>query len=338
MSSTEVSPAVAVRRLSNAKQSAAIVTAAAELGVADAVGDAPTDVGELAALVGAEPNALGRLMRALAALGIFRQVEPGRYEHTPMSRALREDAPARVVDTVLTGSSWGWTTWGRLTDAVRTGEPIFSDEYGTDFFTYLAQNPEDQARMFRGMTTWSDPMNVALVRAMRLDAVRSVADMGSGRGTLLRTMLEQVPHLSGIWFDTEPTLAVADEELRAGPLSERCRFVCGDFFTEVPFVSDAYVFKLTLHMYEDGPCEQILRNCVAAARPGARIIIADPVLTDPPQNAFVPTMDLHMLLVMGGRERTERDYAELFHRVGLTFAGITPTGVDLQVIEATVPS
>jgi C-methyltransferase len=314
---------------------AAIVTSAAELGLADAIGDDPVEITQLAARVGADPDALTRLLRALISLGLFQQVAKNHYEHTEMSRTLRRDAPGGLIDTVLTGSDWGWATWGRLTDAVRSGKCIFPDLYGTDFFTHLGEHPAEQSRMFRGMTAWSDPMNPRLVEAMKLDRIGTVADVGAGRGTLLRTMLEHGSHLKGTWFDTEPTLAVVDEDLRA--MGDRCTFVSGDFFQEVPFASDLYVFKLTLHMYEDGACERILRNCKAAAQPGARIVIADPLLTDPPEGQFVPTMDLHMLLVMGGRERTADDYEALFERCGLKLTDIIPTQTDLHLIEATVP-
>ncbi|NJP95662.1 MULTISPECIES: methyltransferase [Nonomuraea] len=335
-SKTEPSPAARVRRLSNSVHDAAIVRAAAELGLADAVGDGPTPVREIAAKVDAEPKALARLLRALAAYGIFEQVTPDAYQHTEMSRSMRRDAPGGLIHTLLTPADWGWVMWGKLADAVRAGKCLFPDVFGTDFFTYLKDHPDAQARMFRGMTSWSDQMNPQLVRALPLEGARTVADMGGGEGTLLRAILEHNPHLSGVWFDIEPTLAVVDDELLSGPLSERCALVTGDYFREVPFDADVYVFKLTLHMYEDDDSEQILRNVAASAKPGARIVIADPLLQDPPESKFVPSMDLHMLLVMGGKERTEQDYAALFERAGLDFEGITPTGTDLHLAVARV--
>jgi len=336
-STTEPSPAAKVRRLSNAIQDAAIVRAAAELGLADAVGDAPTPVTEIAARVSADPATLARLLRALSVHGIFEQVTPDVYAHTDMSRALRRDAPGGLIHTVLTPADWGWAVWSRLADAVRAGRCLFPDIFGADFFTYLAEHPEAQERMFRGMTSWSDRANPALVSAMPLEGVRTVADMGAGSGTLLRAILEHAPHVSGIWFDIEATLPVVEDELRSGPLSERCTLVTGDYFHEVPFSADVYVFKLTLHMYDDEPCERILRNVAASAEPGARIVIADPLLQDPPEGKFVPAMDLHMLLVMGGKERTEQDYADLFKRAGLEFVGITPTGTELHLTVGRVP-
>ncbi|MCF6470024.1 methyltransferase [Nonomuraea sp. MG754425] len=333
----EPSPAARVRRLSNSVHDAAIVRAAAELGLADAVGEEPTPVAEIAKQVGAEPKTLARLMRALVAYDIFEQVTPDSYRHSDMSRTMRSDAPGGLIHTLLTPADWGWVIWSKLADAVRAGKTLFPDNFGTDFFGYLKEHPEAQARMFRGMTSWSDAMNPKLVQALPLEDARTVADMGGGEGTLLRAILEQGPHLSGVWFDTEATLAVVDDELLSGPVGDRCAFVTGDYFNEVPFAADLYVFKLTLHMYEDDDAERILRNVAASARPGARIIIADPLLQDPPQSKFVPSMDLHMLLVMGGKERTEQDYADLFERSGLKFDGITPTGTDLHLAVARVP-
>lgn len=336
-STTGPSPAARVRRLSNSVQDAAIVRAAAELGLADAVGDGPTPVTEIAARVSAEPATLARLLRALTAYGIFEQVTPDVYTHTEMSRAMRRDHPGGLIHTLLTPSDWGWAMWGRLAESVRAGRCLFPDVFGTDFFDYLGEHPEAQARMFRGMTSWSDQMNPALVGALPLEGAGTVADMGAGSGTLLRAILEHAPHVSGVWFDTEATLAVVEDELLSGPLSERCALVTGDYFHEVPFSADLYVFKLTLHMYDDEPSERILRNVAASARPGARVVIADPLLQDPPESKFVPSMDLHMLLVMGGKERTEQDYADLFKRAGLEFTGITPTGTDLHLTVGRVP-
>ncbi|WP_410601148.1 methyltransferase [Amycolatopsis sp. lyj-90] len=337
MTTEHQSPADQVFQLSNGMSAAAVVLAAARLGLADAVTEEPFEAKQLATAVGADPDALARLLRVLAAFGIFHQSAPGRYEHTDRSRAMRADHSDRLLDKLLTGSEWGWTMWGKLADAVRTGECAFPAEYGVGFFDYLGQNPEDQARMYRGMTAWSEQTHPMIADALDLSGARTVADMGGGKGALLRVLLEHNPHLSGVLFESEATRRVMDDELGTGALAARSTFVAGDFFREVPFTADVYLFKLTMHMYDDEQCVHILRNTAANARPGARIVIADPLLVDPPTHAFTPVMDLHMLLVMGGRERTEDDYARLLTSAGLEFTGITPTASVLHLAEATLP-
>jgi SAM-dependent methyltransferase len=333
-------PAEEVFKLVGGMSTAAIITTAAKLYLADAVGDEPVHAHDLATTLGLDADVLARLLRALAAFGVFRQVEPGVYEHTERSRAMRSDAPERLLDRLLTGADFSWQSWGMLPDAVRTGRCPLPNGFGSDFFTYLDHHPDAQSRMFRGITASFDPLLPHIADALDLDGARSVADIGGGRGTLLRLLLEREPHLRGVLFESESTLRVVDDRLRTGPLASRCDLVAGDFFQEITCDVDVYLFKLTLHMYDDEDCERILRNCAAAARPGARIVIADPLLTDPPRSPFAPTMDLHMLLLMGGRERTADDYQALVERSGLHLKAITPlprsTSLELAIVAAVV--
>ncbi|TDC08150.1 hypothetical protein E1267_11070 [Nonomuraea longispora] len=331
-----VSPAEAVFRLSNGMSVAAIVLAAARLRIADAVGDGPRSVSDIAARLGADEDALTRMLRALAAFGIFRQVDPTTYVHTEMSRAMRTDHPERLHDRLMTGGDWGWTMWGRLPEAIRTGERAFDKEYGTDFFAYLDADPDAQDMIYNGVTAWSDQMLPSIVDALDLTGVRTFADMGGGKGALLRLLLQRHPHVEGLLYEDERTLRVVMDDLRTGELASRCRLASGDFFEKVEHAADLYLFKLTLHMYDDEKVARALRNCAAAAAAGARVVIADPMLTDPPQHPFAPSMDLHMLLVMGGRERTESGYRAVFERAGMRFRGVTPTDSVLFLAEGEV--
>ncbi|WP_167545435.1 methyltransferase [Amycolatopsis rubida] len=333
-------PAEEVFKLVGGMSTAAIITTAAKLRLADAVGEEPADARDLAETLGLDADVLTRLLRALVAFGVFRQVRPGVYEHTERSRAMRSDAKERLLDRLLTGTDFSWRSWGMLPDAVRTGRCPFPDGFGTDFFAYLDRHPDAQSRMFRGITASFDPLLPLIADALDIAGARSLADVGGGKGTLLRLLLEREPHLRGVLFESESTLRLADEQLRSGPLASRCDLVAGDFFQQITCDVDVYLFKLTLHMYDDEDCERILRNCAAAAQPGARIVIADPLLTDPPRSPFAPTMDLHMLLLMGGRERTAEGYQALVARSGLRMKAVTPlprsTSLELAIVEAVV--
>ncbi|TYB60556.1 methyltransferase [Nonomuraea sp. PA05] len=331
-----VSPAEAVFRLSNGMSVAAIVLAAARLRIADAVGAGPETVAQIAAKLDANPDALTRMLRALAAFGIFRQVNPTTYVHTDMSLAMRTDHPDRLHDRLMTGGDWGWTMWGKLPEAIRTGECAFDKVYGTDFFSYLDADPAAQDMIYSGVTAWSDQMLPSIVDALDLNGVRTFADMGGGKGALLRMVLQRYPDIEGLLYEDERTLRVVLDDLRTGELANRCRLASGDFFEKVEHAADLYLFKLTLHMYDDEKVAAALRNCAQAAAPGARVVIADPLLTDPPVHPFASSMDLHMLLVMGGRERTEGDYKAVFERAGLRFRGVTPTDSVLHLAEGEV--
>lgn len=316
-----------------------VVQAAAQLCVADAVDGEAATAEEIAERVGADPDALGRLLRTLAGLGVFRQVEGCRYVHTESSRALRSDHPSRLADIMRTGSDWGWTLWGLLGEAVRTGECAFRTHYGKDLIDYFMEdNPDAGVLCHRGYSAQAEAMNPALVAALDVADGAVVADIGGGQGSLMRALLEHRPGVQGVLFDVEPVLAEAAPELREGPLAARCRLVAGDVMASVPVAADVYVFRQVLHMWDDDTCVTALRNCADAAGAGARVVLFEQLVSDPPEDPFDGLMDLHMLLVMGGRERSEREYAALLERAGLRYLGFNATtGTPLRVIEATVP-
>jgi C-methyltransferase len=319
--------------------SSAVVRAAAQLGVADAVGEQPADVREVARAVSADPGALGRLMRSLAAFGIFRQTAPGHYAHTESSRALRSDAPSAVRDIVLTGGNWGWATWGSLAESIRTGQTAFERLYGKDLFSYLDSGVEPGAStlIYNGYRAQARHMDPAVAAAMDLAGARTVVDVGGGSGSLLRAVLEHHPAVSGVLFDRAPTLAEVDPALRdGGHLAGRCRLQAGDCFAGVP-AADVYVYRQVLHMWDDETCVAALGVCAATAPEGARVIVVEQLVSDPPENSYDPLMDLHMLLVTGGRERSAGEYQQIFGRAGLKATGVTPTPTPLRLLEAVVP-
>ncbi|GAA1858909.1 methyltransferase [Asanoa iriomotensis] len=316
-----------------------VVRAAAMLRIADAVGDEPADVADIAEQVGVDRDALARLMRALVAYRIFRQTAPGRYEHTAGSRALRSDHPSRVLDIMLTGSTWSWEMWNLLPESVRTGEAAFQKRYGKDLIRFFAEDdPEAGKLTHRGYSAQAGALNPKLVDALDVTGVRTVVDVGGGFGTLLRAVLERHPQLNGVLYDTENILANADPVLREGPIAARCRRVAGDCTDSVPADADLYLFRQVLHMWDDDTCVRVLSNCAKAGQPNGRVVLYEHLVSDPPENPFDALMDLHMLLVMGGRERSQQEYADLFERAGLRFKAVTPTGTPLRIVEAVIPA
>jgi C-methyltransferase len=332
-------PVQAVLQLGWGMWTSGLIRATAELHLADALDDRPATVNEMAEAVGADTDALGRLLRALAACGIFRKVDGHRYAHTVASRALRSDAPERLLDILLIGSDWGWTLWGKLADAVRTGTCAFRAEYGMDLWTYFAeQDPQAGARLHRGYSAQAEAMTPALVDALDCSGLRTIADIAGGQGSLLRALLERYPNAHGVLFEVGSVLSDAEPALRDGPLATRCRLVAGDCVEEVPVSCDLYVFRQILHMWDDKTCMRALRNCALSAQPGARVVLFEQLVGDPPDTPFDALMDLHMLLVTGGRDRTEQEYARLFEDAGLCYVGVTPTSTPLRLIEAVLPA
>ncbi|MGH4002358.1 MAG: methyltransferase, partial [Pseudonocardiaceae bacterium] len=172
--------------------------------------------------------------------------------------------------------------------------------------------------------------------ALDLSGVEIFCDVGGGHGSLVRSLLEANPATKAVLYDRPHAINAALAQLREGPLADRCELVIGDCLASVPS-ADLYVLRQVLHMWTDERCLQVLSNCVRAARPKARVVLLEQLIADPPERPWDALMDLHMLLVMGGWERTAEQYADLFRRAGLEYAGVTPTGTPLRAIEGRLP-
>ncbi|MFJ9775905.1 methyltransferase [Kitasatospora sp. NPDC101157] len=319
----------------------AAVTAAARLELADALGEEPMTVADLATAVGAKQEPLGQLLRALACHGVFQETAPGRYTHTELSRLLRADAPGgRRAMALLAGAPFAWRIWERLDTAVRTGRSVFPDLYGTTLFTHLhEEEPELGALFDQAMAKSGVATAAAVAEVLDLTGTHTVADIGGGRGTLLKVLLERRPGLNGVLFELEPVAAGADPALRdGGELAARCKVVAGDCHVDVPVKADTYLLKGVVHMWDDETAVAALRTLARNAPAGARVVLIEQVLdaTETPEIATV--MNLLMLVSQGGRERTGGEFRELFERAGLRFHGITATGSVVHLVEGSVPA
>jgi len=331
-----------IRELALSVAVASAIQVAVRLGVADAIGDEDADTQDLGPSVGAAPDTLARLLRALAVHGVFEEtgVGTGRFRHTELSRLLRADAPGGMADMVLwAGAAWTWDAWPRLEQAVRTGTAVVPGLYGKDFFRYLKEDAPADAQVFnRAMTQASALTSAAVAETLDLDGAATVADIGGGHGHLLRTILERHQHVSGELFDLPAVVAGADPALAAGgELADRATVTAGDCLEAVPVKADVYVIKQILK-WDDERSVRVLRNVAEHAAPGARIVVVQNLLDHSPEPAVTTAMDLFLLLNVGGREHYQRDFEELFHRAGLEFTGVTQARSALYLIEARVPA
>ncbi|MGW3568210.1 methyltransferase [Streptomyces sp. NPDC000941] len=317
---------------------AAAVRAAASLGVADALGERPATVAELATAVGAEPERLGRLLRSLACCGVFAETGDGRIAHTEMSRLLREDAPDSLKYICLWCTEpWTWETWPRLDTAVRSDTIAFNDIHGKDFFTYLHEDAPASARVFdKAMTTSSRQSAVELADFLDLDGAKEVADIGGGQGHVVASLLEKHPKLRGTLLDLPQVVANADPRLRdGGPLAARARLVPGDCRREVPVQADLYIIKNILE-WDDESTRRTLANVVAAARPGARVLVIENLLDNSPSMRFTTAMDLFLLLNVGGRKHSSDSLVTRMTEAGLSVTGISPVNPYLHAFDSRV--
>ncbi|MEN3305299.1 MAG: hypothetical protein V7603_1501 [Micromonosporaceae bacterium] len=314
------------------------VMAAVRLGVADALGDEPARAEDLASGVKADPQTLTRLLNALVYRGVFDRDDDGCYRHNELSRLLRADDPNSVTCLVQwIGAACLAPLWPRVDDAVRSGKAIFPEVYGKETFQYIHENePETGLILSQAMTQASNHTSVALAEGLDLTGVRKAADIGGGHGHLLRTILERYPQVRGALMDLPAVVAGADRELREGRLASRCEIVGGDCRKAVPIEADLYTAKNILE-WKDEYTVATLRNIVASAPAGARVVIIETLTDYTPEPVVTTALDLLLLLNGGGRKHSSRDVAELFEEAGIRFVGVRPSGTFLTFAEGVVP-
>ena len=293
----------------------------AELGIADRVATAPQTPDALATACGVDADALMRILRLLAAHGVFQADDTGAYRNTPISELLR-DVPGSQRDTLRT--SWQdviWDTYRQLPDALRTGETAFDKAFGQTFFEYLSAHQEIGARFDSSMALMSAPENAALAAAYPFHG--TVVDVGGGRGGLISAILSAHADVRGILYD-QPHVLQDEAKLLVAGQRNRCDLMPGDFFQSVPHDGDVYVLKRILHDWSDTEAVRILRACRAALKPTARILVMDAVIkpgNDPDPNKL---LDVGIMALTKGRERTVADFERLFAAAGLKISRVIP--------------
>lgn len=308
---------------------------ATELGIADLLRDGPRTVEALASSTGAHRDALYRLLRTLAAQGVFAQDRHGRFMTTPAATLLQQDVMGDGVllcGEVAGDGSW-WNAVGALRHSVMTGEPAFQHQQGMAFFDYLRIHPPSGRWFDRGMANFASAENPAIASAYDYNRFDRIIDVGGGQGGLLAEILRRHPNVRGSVFDL-PEVVTNPVYLDNDAFPGRWTTIGGDFFQSVPAGGDAYVLKRILHDWSDEQCLHILRRCRAAMSARATLLVVDAVV--PADNAPHPgkVMDILMMVFAQGRERTKQEFGELFERAGLRLTNVTTTPSALAIVEA----
>jgi SAM-dependent methyltransferase len=295
---------------------------AAKLCVADLLASGAKTGAELASQTGTHPATLERLLRALSTLGIFAPTSDGRFCNTPLSEMLRSDHPrSQRKDALLLPAGFLWRPLGELCESVRTGDPAFRRIFGQSFFEYLVAHP-GEAQVFNTAMTqgiaWTTP---SILAAYDFSRFEQLVDVGGGEGALLGHILAATPNLQGVLFDLPQVVARASEVLR-DDVADRCQIVGGSFFDFVPEGADAYLLKGVIHDWPDDDAVRILRNTHRAMRPSGTLLLIEGNVG--PANPRAGLMDL-LMLVVGGRERTEAEFRSLFAATGFLLDRVIPT-------------
>jgi SAM-dependent methyltransferase len=307
----------------------------ATLGIADRLAAGPLLAADLARATGAHPRALYRLLRAVASVGVLHEDGAGAFALTDLGQYLRADHAQSVHGlAVLVGQPTQWGTWQYLRHSVATGEPAFRRVHGVGLWEYRAQHPDAAAVFDAAMTSLSLQERDAVVGGYDFSRARTVVDVGGGHGALLAGVLAANPQARGVLFDEPHVVAGAGDQLRAAGVEARCAVVGGDFFESVPEGGDAYLMRHIIHDWDDDRSRVILRNCRRVVRPGGRLLLVETVI--PPGNgaSFAKFLDVNMLVIPGGRERTEAQYRDLLGAAGFRLTRVVPTRMEVDVIEA----
>jgi len=307
----------------------------AKLGIPDLLKSGPKTAEELAEATKMHAPSLFRILRALASVGVLSSGNGGRFAQTPVSETLVTDAPGSLRWFAV--SELGqehYPAWGNLMHSVKTGEIAFDNFFGVDIWKYFQQNPEDAAVFNDSMSSVTAATNEAILSLYDFSNFSTVVDVGGGHGGLITSILKSNPKVKGVLFDAPQVIEGARPKLEAAGLAERCETVAGDFFKSVPAGGDAYVMKWIIHDWDDEKSITILRNCRSRMRANGRLILVDCVVPESDEPHFSKFIDLNMLVMTGGKERTAKEFEQLLGAAGFKLLRIIPTELPTSIVEA----
>jgi O-methyltransferase domain/Dimerisation domain len=302
---------------------------AAKLGIADLLAVEPRSCNQLALATAVHPPSLERLLRALSTADIVAQVDHGYFALTPFGEGLRTAVPGSLRDTVITLGEIHYEACGKLLYSIQTGCPGFNQAYGASLFGYLGQNTEASQSFNRGMSNLSSMLAYAVLLAYDFSDCSYAVDVGGGEGKLLEKIVEFHPNLNGVVFDSDPV-----ESARRNSRSTRCSHVKGDFFEWVPEGADLYLLCGVIHDWDDEHAFRILRNCRRAMGKHSKLLLVEMVVPSSNSNSFSKLLDLNMLVMNGGRERTKAEFTVLLNVAGYRMTRAIPTLAPQSILEA----
>ena len=308
---------------------------AAKLGIADVLKYGERSSSQIAVATGADESCISRLMRALCVVGVFRTNREGWFALTGLGKPLQSHVPGSLRAMVITLSEIHYAAWAHLIESVKTGAAAFPHAFGAEMFDYLGRENAAGIAFNGAMTDYSALSSCAVLLSYDFSGVHSIIDVGGGCGTLLMSLLFMYRSMRGTLFDIRPVIAAAEESLETHPCRERCNMVSGNFLDSVPCDFDAYLLSSVIHDWDDERAINILANCSRSMGPQSKVLLAEFVVPAGGEKSFSKLLDLNMLVMNGGRERTESEYRRLFDAAGLRMTRIIPTLSPLCVLEAT---
>jgi hypothetical protein len=332
-------PGMALYRIGIGHYFSRALCVAAKLKVADLLGDGPRDAADLARTTETHAPSLRRVLRLLASVGVFEELDDGKFQLTGVGQMLRSDVPGSMRAMVLLFGGIGvQDSWKELEYCVRTGEPAFRrTAKHADAFEMIASDPEMLAIFDEAMATFAPHTSAAVASAYDFSAFGTVADVGGGNGAILVGILKAYPKLRGIVFDQPHVADRAREHIKAAGMADRMQVVAGSFFETIVPGADAYLLKHVIHDWNDERAAAILKNCRAAMPSHGKLLIIEgvypPRIDTSPESRGAAANDVNMLVATGGRQRSEAEFRDLLAATGFRLTRIVPTAARVCIIE-----
>ena len=294
-----------------------------ELGIADLLCNGPLSVDSLAGKTDTHPPTLYRLLRALSSVGIFVETDDRVFDLTPLAQCLLSDAMRPIAQMFL--SDWHDKAWNGLNYTVRTGKPGFDHTFGKPSFEWMEENPEERAILDQGQGLKAKGFSEAVMEAYDLSDFNLICDVGGGQGAFLIQLLANYPHIKGFVADLPGAAISAEKAIAIADLNDRCKAIPYDFLKEAPPVCDAYFLVNVLHDWEDEICCRILKNISQSMNADSRLLVLEYLLEPGPGFSVAKLLDIEVLVMGRGRERSIDEYTTLLGSVGLVVSKVIPT-------------
>ena len=329
----EIPPPIQMLHIMSGFWVARCVYVFAKLGIADELQHGPRTADELAAAIGAHGRSLFRVLRALASVGVITQDSDNRFGQTPLSETLRE-LPGSMRAFVMTElGEEHYPAWGELLHSVRTGGIAFDKAFGENCWEFFRKHPENAKIFNDAMSGMTAQAEAALHDAYSFAGIRRVVDVGGGHGGLITSILKRNPSMHGILFDAPEVIESARSALANSEVADRLQLAGGNFFESIPEGGDAIVMKWIIHDWNDEQSVAIMKNCHRALPENGKLILVEAVIPATSEPHFGKFIDLNMLVMTGGRERTEAEFRKLYQDAGFRVTRVIPTESPFSVIE-----
>jgi hypothetical protein len=336
MTTNDSPPQLVLQQLIQGFQVTQCIYVAAKLGIADLLKDGPRTSEDLAHVTETHAPSLYRVLRLLAAVDLLTEGAAHSFALTKLGMYLQTGAPGSMRETVLCYSEKPfWHVWGALLHSVKTGEPSFEHVFGLKAWDYYSKHPEEAVLFHNMMTEWTAVVGPTVAAAYDFSATQTLVDVGGGHGQMLASILQAYPSLHGVLFDLPKVVKGASSLLEGAGVANRCQVVGGDAFTTVPTGHDTYLLSRVIHDWDDERAIALLSRCQQAMQPRGKLLLVERViLTSSTPQMLVLESDVQMLVVAGGKERTDTDYRALLRAAGFELTRVIPVLTPFYVIES----